>query len=85
MKCPRCSNPISPFRLWIRVRAYPYIKCEKCGAALARKWDLQLCIAIALSTGVIVLLSKGLSPVLCAILIAAIMILDIFNCKLKEV
>jgi len=85
MKCPKCSDPISPFRLWMRIRACPYIKCNKCGAALTRRWDLQLCIAIALAAVVLVLMSKGLSPILSFILIATIMLIDSFNCKLKEV
>ena len=75
----------TPLRLWIKVRAYPFIKCSKCGARLARKWDLKLLVSIVLATGVLVLLSKGLSPFLAFVLIAAIMIIDGFSCKLKEV
>jgi len=85
MNCPKCSASISPFKLWIRIRIYPYMKCDGCGTNLVRKWDLQLSIAIALSVGVFALMSRGLSPLLSFILIALIMIIDSFNCKLKEI
>jgi hypothetical protein len=80
MKCPKCNNPISPFKVWL-ISRWSFVKCNKCGTRSGRDVNLQLFIIAALLIFPIVFQFSVFNP-LFLIWAGIVMFIDAYTIKL---
>lgn len=81
MKCPKCSNPILPFKVWL-ISRWSFVKCDKCGTQSGRNIDLQFWIICALLMIPLIVLRIGLFNPLFLIWVIIVMVIDAYTIKL---
>lgn len=84
MQCPKCDNPISPFKVWLISRWAP-LKCDKCGTFLNRQIDRQFfIISVLFFAGLFLFLFAG-QFVWLLVWLLVVMLIDAYTIRLVAV
>ena len=79
MRCPKCSNQLSPLKVWLVSRWSP-LRCDRCGTRLTRAINRQFfIISVLLFSGIFLFIA---TPLFLIGWLIAVMLVDAYTVRL---